>query len=195
MLTLDFLPNNSTDYIQERIYHNLGLHLLGDSLPEFEYCGQKEFQEKPYLTKNKYLVIGALREKDDIHDTYFGQVSGAIINMNAYLSLLHGHHVVSVSLLIVLFLTFFILSYLTYNQQDLADVLEKWGQESNSRVFKVLMKIMSFTCSWLGYSFFLTILCIGTYCFLGEVYDIFVTSTLFYFLGKMVSLINKKKTK
>lgn len=161
-------PYNKTG---EKNWYNLGADILGDK------GGNGLLYELPELTKDKFIVIGAL-QGEDIHATYAGKISGLIINTNAFLSLLNGHHVVSLSLSIILFIAFFILSYLTLTQQNLKEVAQKIGTKKHQRY----LLLLSGLCTWIGYSLFLTILCISTYLLLGEIYDIFITSTLFYFL-------------
>ena len=46
--------------------------------------------EVPNLADKKYVLIGDY--EDDRHNTYIGEMSGALINFNAYLTLLYGHH-------------------------------------------------------------------------------------------------------
>ena len=172
-VVLAFEVNVTSAYNEngEKNWYNLGADILGiDRENGLLY-------EFPELTKDKYIVIGAL-QGDDTHSTYAGKISGLIINTNAFLALLHGHHVVSWLLSVILFIAFFILAYLTLTQQNLTELVNNIGTKKHQNY----LLLLSGLCTWIGYSLFLTILCISTYLFLGEIYDIFITSTLFYFL-------------
>lgn len=172
-VVLAFDVNATSPYNEkgEKNWYNLGADILGDEE------GNGLLYELPDLTKDKYIAIGSL-QGDDIHNTYIGKVSGLIINVNAFLALLHGHHVVSFLLSVILFIAFFILTYLTLTQQNLTEVAHHIGTKKYQRY----LILLSALCTWIGYSLFLTILCISTYLLLGEIYDIFITSTFFYLL-------------
>ena len=58
--------------------------------------------------KNKIVVIGDFLG-DDIHETYAGKMSGALINLNAYLGLQNGDHLVNPFQVVLLFLFYFVL--------------------------------------------------------------------------------------
>lgn len=145
----------------------------------------------PELTRDKYVAIGAF-QGDDNHSTYIGSVCGTLINLNAYFSLLDNHHVISITLVVILFFAFFVLAYLTIARQDLRGLADSMTQKQNYR-WRTRMMTLSALCSWIGYSLFLSILCILTYVLLGEVYEIFITSTLFYFLALAVKYTDNFK--
>ena len=140
--------------------------------------------------KDKYIVVGALNG-DDTHATFAGQMSGAVVNFNAFISLLNRHHIVSVTLLCILFVTFFFLSYLALSRKHLQDLLEGWTTTTKNKWQHRGLKALKMLSSWVGLSLFLTLLCIITYLLLGEAYDIFITSTLFYLLQKAVVLYDR----
>ncbi len=91
-----------------------------------------------------------------------------------------------------MFFAFFLLAYLTLARQDLRGLADDMTQKHNYR-WRTRMMTLSALCSWIGYSLFLTILCILTYVFLGEVYEIFITSTMFYLLSLAVKYTDKFK--
>lgn len=187
VLTFDVNANSAYNEEGEKVWYYLGADILGND----EERGL--LYEIPELTRNKYVIIGAF-QGDDSHSTYIGSISGTIINLNAYFSLLDKHHVVSITLIIVLFFAFFILAYLTLTRQDLRRLTDSMTQKQNYR-WRTRMMSLSALCSWIGYSLFLTILCIMTYVFLGEVYEIFVTSTMFYLLSLAVKYTDNFKNK
>lgn len=185
VLTFDINAKSAYNEEGEKVLYYLGADILGND----EERGL--LYEMPELTKDKYIVIGAF-QGDDSHSTYIGSVSGTLINLNAYFSLLHNHHVVSITLVVILFCAFVMLAYLTLTRQDMRGLADSMSQTQS---FKWRTRIMSFSalCSWIGYSLFLTILCIFTYVFLGEVYEIFITSTMFYLLSLAVKYTDNFK--
>lgn len=185
VLTFDINANTSYSDEGEKIWYYLGADILGN---------EKEnglLYESPELTKEKYIAIGA-SQGDDIHNTYIGPVSGTLINLNAYFSLLHHHHVVSITLIIILFCSFFILAFLTLTRQDLRELTDSATQKTSYR-WRTRLLALSALCSWVGYSLFLTILCLFTYVFLGEVYEIFITATMFYLLALAIKYTDNFK--
>ena len=186
VLTFDIYANSSYNEEGEKVWYYLGADILGNE----EERGL--LYELPELTKDKYIAIGAF-QGDDNHSTYIGSVCGTLINLNAYFSLLHNHHVISISLVFILFFAFFVLSYLTLTRQDLRGFTDSMTQKHSYR-WRTRMMTLSALCSWIGYSLFLTILCILTYVFLGEVYEIFITSTMFYMLSLAVKYTDNFKT-
>lgn len=185
VLTFDINANSAYNAEGEKVWCYLGADILGN---EDE---RGLLYEIPELTKDKYVAIGAF-QGDDSHSTYIGSVCGTLINLNAYFSLLHNHHVVSMSLVTILFLAFFVLAYLTLTRQDLRGLVDSMTQSQKYK-WRTRMMTLSALCSWIGYSLFLTILCILTYVFLGEVYEIFITSTMFYLLSLAVKYTDNFK--
>ena len=185
VLTFDVNAKSAYNEEGEKVWYYLGADILGNE----EERGL--LYEMPELTKNKYVAIGAF-QGDDSHSTYIGSISGTMINLNAYFSLLHNHHVMSITLVIILFCAFFVLAYLTLTRQDLTGLADAMTKKQNYR-WRTRMITLSALCSWIGYSLLLTILCILTYVFLGEVYEIFVTSTMFYLLSLVVKYTDNFK--
>ena len=182
VLTYDVNVSEPYDESGQKNWYYLGADILGDENQ------QGVLWIMPELTKNKYIVIGAF-QGDDIHSTYVGDVAGPIINFNAYLSLLNGHHAVSLTLLIVLYIAFFVLAYLTLTRQNLHELTTGIVNKKPKR----FIVFISMLCTWIGYSLFLLFLCLTTYLILGEVYDIFITSTLFYLLHLAVKYTDNLK--
>lgn len=185
VLTFDINAKSAYNEEGEKVWYYLGADILGNDE------GEGLLYEMPELTKDKYIAIGAF-QGDDSHSTYIGSVCGTLINLNACFSLLCDHHVVSVTLVVIMFFAFFLLAYLTLARQDLRGLADDMTQKHNYR-WRTRMMTLSALCSWIGYSLFLTILCILTYVFLGEVYEIFITSTMFYLLSLAVKYTDKFK--
>ena len=124
--------------------------------------------EVPNLADKKYVLIGDY--EDDRHNTYIGEMSGALINFNAYLTLLYGHHRISLWMFVFLWGAFFILIWLTIRHTTF------------SRIFM-----------WLGSPFYLTLTCLVCYRFFHEVYDILIATSLFYLLETTMECINNRQ--
>lgn len=190
VLTFDLRANETYADNGDKIWNNLGMDLLDDSIPELNASGDSLLYKLPEMTRNKYIVIGSFRG-DDTHTTFLEEMSGAVINFNAFISLLRGHHIVSATLAILLFIIFFLLSYLTLSRKRLKDLLEYMAESSQNKSMRVVLKVLIWLCSWIGYSLLLSIMCIITYILLGEAYDIFITSTMFYLFNLSITLFDK----
>lgn len=190
VLTFDLRANETYADNGDKIWNNLGMDLLDDSIPELNATGDSLLYKQPEMTRNKYIVIGSFRG-DDTHTTFLEDMSGAVINFNAFISLLHGHHIVSATLAILLCIIFFSLSYLTLSRKRLKDLLEEMAESSQNKSMRVVLKVLIWLCSWIGYSLLLSIMCVITYILLGEAYDIFITSTMFYLFNLSITLFEK----
>lgn len=193
ILTFDLLANETyvSDGVNDvKVWNNLGMDLLDDTIPEMDAIGDNLLYTIPEMTQNKYIVIGSF-QGDDMHKTFLGEQSGAVIIFNAFISLLHRHHIVSIFLIIILFVTFFVLSYLTLSKMQLKDKLGELAKSSQNKMLRRCLKVLSWICSWVGFSFFLSVLCVITYVTLGETYDILITSTLFSFFYAIVISFDK----
>ncbi len=117
----------------------------------------------------KYVLIGDFEE--DRHVTYKNLTGepGPIINFNAYLSLLNGHHRVSLWMILLLFMTFWFLAYNTIHQSE-----HTWF-------------IM-----WVGYPAYMIFFSFIVYLLFNEVYDVLISTTLFYFLKTIIDSIKLK---
>ncbi len=67
-------------------------------------------EETLRFLKDKIILIGSF-EKEDIHNTIYGNVPGILILYNTYLNLKEGLHIIPVLLILVLFVVYLILSY------------------------------------------------------------------------------------
>lgn len=177
----------------EKVWYNLGMDLLGSKylLGSDSIQGTDELYSNPELTKDKYIVIGAFSSGDS-HYSYLENQPGPVIVFNAYLSLIYGHHLMSYGVMLLLAISFFILSYLILGQQTIDEAIAE-QVISNTKTGKAVQRIFGIVTSWIGYSLFLTILCIITYLWMDEVYDIFITATLFQLISLLVNRIYKLK--
>lgn len=178
----------------EKTWYNLGMDLLGskfifgnDTIP-----GTPELYSNPELTKGKYIVIGAF-SKGDMHYSYLENQPGPAILFNAYLALLHGHHIISFGVSLLLFVSFFILSFLILGRQTIDEAIAE--EAGNNKIANTTRRILGVAASWIGYSMFLTMICAITYLWMGEVYDIFITATVFQLISIIVNQLYKFKRK
>lgn len=133
---------------------------------------------------DKYIIIGSLQGYSDRHNTYLGNLYGPEINFNAYLSLLKGHHRISVFVAFLLFFVFYYFCYKTlYQKRIVYDYLynRKWKG----------WRYLGICIAWIDYPLLMTIICIFTYVSVGEVYDIFITSLLFWGFDIIVKITNR----
>lgn len=179
----------------EKTWYNLGMDLLGSS---FDYDGDtikgnRELYDNPELTRDKYIVVGAF-SSGDMHYSYLDNQPGPTILFNAYLALLHGHHCISWGVALLLFVAFFILGFLIVGRQTMDSFIAA-KTTGKSRWGKAGRRVLGVVVSWIGYSMFLTLLCIITYLWMGEVYDIFITATVFQLLTIVTNYVYKLKKK
>lgn len=118
--------------------------------------------------KNKYVLIGDLEE--DIHTTYIGELPGIIINFNAYLTLIAGHHIIKGWMIFMLFSAFFLLVFQTLTQSK-----------------------FTWLFMWIGYPVYLTLICFVVFYYFNEVYDILIATSLFYILKTIVECIRERE--
>lgn len=118
---------------------------------------------EPDMARGKYVLIGDF--STDRHNTFLGDMSGTLINFNAYLSLVRGHHYLPMKLLLGLYLLFVMLVFVTIYY---------------SRFSRMVM--------WLGYPFVLGAVCLFTYIFSNQVYDVLWATMFFYVLEKLVGI-------
>lgn len=119
-------------------------------------------------TRDKYILIGDFT--DDRHNTYLGEMSGTMINFNAYKSLQNGHHRISWCILLFLYAIYILLVYITIHHNSFASVV-----------------------MFIGYPIILIAACLGIYIYTNQVYDVLWTTLIFYLLEKVVYIWNKRQ--
>ena len=204
-----FVLRCDSSYTQEgyKVWYNMGMDLLGSTYTynDTTIKGKVQLYDNPALFKGKYkdkyqgkyrgkyIVIGAF-SGGDMHYSYMESQAGPVILFNAYLSLLHGHHMVSLWLFLLLLLVFFIMAYLILNDLTIEVLLSKLPTPKNP-VFAFFKRYFFIFVSWIGYSLLLSILCIFTYLAMGEVYDIFITATAFQLISMVAAKVKYKNKK
>ena len=143
-------------YINNRnlTFLNLGSDLLNESV-----YTDKDLE---ILLKDKIIVVGAISGPLDVHNTYIGNLSGAVINTNIYLSLCNGAYNIPMWLILVQFLIFYACGIVIFRKSDV--------DTTNKKSPLVLL--------WAYYSVFLSVLVALIYILTGEAYDILFTATL-----------------
>lgn len=145
-------------YVNNRnlAYLNLG----NDILNEGGNSGYTSNDLKTLL-KDKIIVVGAISGPLDVHNTYIGNLSGAVINTNTYISLCKGAYKIPIWLLAIQFLIFYACGVFIFSDD----------KEKEKKKNKPLVLL------WAYYSVVLTILVVLIYVLTGEAYDILFTAT------------------
>lgn len=151
------------EFYNEDMSWDLGTGLLGDTLDNKANVIELDNLE----TKGKYILIGDF--ETDRHQIFLYEMSGTSILFNAYLTLLHRHHVISFALVFSIFVIFWLLAWLTITQNERF----KW-----------------FT-SIIGIPSYLFVLSLLIYLIAREAYDVLIATTLFWFLKGIVEVLPK----
>lgn len=154
----------------EQNYYNLGADVLD----------VMDNDDIEHLTDGKYVIIGDFI--NDVHDTYVGKLPGAVITYRAFDTLMHGKHLVSIPLLLLFALIYFLISLSLFNRTSLLSRLP-FIRNSKSR-------ILHFVASLIEYSLLLSIITIIMGIFF-NVYASIVVPTLYFTLLK--TIINYKR--
>ena len=148
------------EFCDEDMSWDLGTGLLGDTIDNRPNTPELETLD----TKGKYILIGDF--EDDRHQTFLYDMSGTSILFNAYLTLLHQHHLISFGLIVLIFGVFWLLAWLTITE----NAQFKW------------------LCSVIGIPIYLFILSLIIYLSTREAYDVLVATTLFWLLKGIMTL-------
>jgi hypothetical protein len=125
------------------------------------------------MFENKIILIGSFTE-DDIHSTIAGDMPGIMINYNAYHALTAGDHKVNIFALIILYLIFYIVTFMIVRRLSLIDIIPiRFRPKSN--LFRLVI-------SWLSLSTLFSFVFFLIYILFGEVFDIFFISGYFTLL-------------
>lgn len=150
-------------------YHNLGEDLV--NLDNY-----KEVIEG--LIDNRIVVIGDLVE--DIHDTYIGLQPGALINLNSYVSLCRGEHLINWLGFISQFTLYLIISWCIISRESVLGKIRIF-RNNNYGVIRFLM-------SFINYSVILTVASAIIYIFSGSIFSIALPSLYFTILESCIKL-------
>lgn len=172
-------------------YFNLGSDLLGDSIPGEKFGDAADWlYSVPELTEDKYIVAGSFVGNDDMHSTYLTSMPGAVINFDAYTTLMNGGHKYSFWIMVVIWMIFFFHGYIIISRPawEVEEERKRAETTMNNPIRKtgrIKQKLLS--TSWIKKGLLLYVLLIFTYGISGEVYDIFITSFVFTLLDYFVT--------
>jgi|WetSurMetagenome_2_1015567.scaffolds.fasta_scaffold06591_5 hypothetical protein len=134
---------------------------------------------------NKIILIGDYFEKD-LHQTLFGKMSGTLILLNIYLSLVNRENIISVGLIILLFVGFFAISFDLFSSSDIKE--RKYVLKlSQTKFGKFLFKILSFVL-------YLTIISVLTYIIFNLHINILVLAIYLKGVDSMLKFFRNKKS-
>lgn len=148
-------------------YHNLGEDLLQVPNNHQVICD---------MIENRIVVVGDFI--DDIHDTYIGPQPGALINLNAYISLCRDEHVVHFGGTFAQFFLYFFITWLIIKQKTFIDFFPI--------LYKPSLNFWRSVLSFIGYSFILTIVASLIYIMFGSIFSIALPSLYFTILQSCV---------
>lgn len=150
---------------QDKMYYQLGSDLL------------KEDRDISELIKDKIVIVGDMTE--DLHDTYIGLRQGSFIIYRALSCLLQGKHFVSLMLMAIMFVIYFLITYVMLTHKSL---LERVSFLHNRK-----SKLLHFIITFFGYSFVMSVICFILFLFYGEVYSVLLASFVFSLIRYYVS--------
>lgn len=185
-LPLDVMANTVFDDNGKRIWYNLGVNLLDDCILELGGASDSSLFKSPELTKGKYIVIGSF-QGDDMISTFKGPLSGAIVNYDAFCSLMKGRHRISFGFVLALFALYFFVSYLILNEGEKRETITHWV-DNKGLFWKVawflLLPLLKYTLILQGF-------CIILYLVFDKIFEVLLISTAFYYLSISIKLKNQ----
>lgn len=134
------------------------------------------------LVKDRIVVIGNMLT--DVHSTYAGSVPGAIINLNAYISLCRGDQFVNFWYVIYWSILYFLMSCFVITNRSFENVL--------SKVCKIKSDLFWFVVSLLGYSIFVSLSATIIYLYSGYLSNVAIPAL---YLSLYSLLLKYKRTK
>ena len=140
-------------------------------------------------TGGRIIVIGDFFGGFDLHDTTIGQQCGALINLNAYLSLCKGNHRVNWGTVFLLFILYTIITiYLLKRNTVKQDNIEKvpfFRRLLKSEIFKIIVSFISFTIIF-------HMIALYQYISSDTFYNAWYPSVWFTFVSRISPLLNLK---
>lgn len=169
-LTSWMIKSDSSN-LRTQQYHNLGADILESYNPKVVI---------PSLIQNKIVVIGDFNE--DLHEAYIGEQPGAVVNLNTYVALCNGKHLVNWFETLLTFIVFFVISWLIIRQRLILQYIP-CVQKSRSKVVK-------FIIAFIGFSAILTAYAIIIYFVFDSVFSVVYPSLYFTILELCVKSRN-----
>jgi hypothetical protein len=158
-MSLEAFEAISGQKMQKSVFAGVPYYMSGNRpalntiIPEFRFGkpdlieGETYYQlgmfEDFLLRENQVVIIGDFEGNSDLHSTIAGAVPGPMVLLNAYLSLVHGDHLISVWYLLLLLAVFFWVSYQQfYNRVDLPEGKTLWQKMRNYLIEKRIYLVM-----------------------------------------------------
>lgn len=135
---------------------------------------------------NKIILIGDFYEHD-IHQTLFGKMSGTLILLNVYFTLLNGENLISIGLLLLLFIGFFLISLELFSDKSLGErkIVAKYSQK---KFGKFVLKILS-------YVLYLAVLSVLTYLIFNIHLNILILAVYLKSVDSFFKYLRERKNK
>lgn len=162
----------------------LGRDILGMNSEDNEYVSSL-LKDEPGLFKDKYVIIGSLYG-DDLHSTYIGDMPGALILYNAFLSLDKRRHIINIPILIILYLIFFLISFTILSHKEMLNYLQQKKRKTKNNLRKKGYAFLKFLINNFAIETTLAIICVVIYLISGEIFDIIVTGIYFIIISIIV---------
>ena len=181
-----------TTYIENTQGNELKLQdgVYSESLPYknlgSDFCGDDDIGRS---VKDKIVVIGNLVGTEDMHDTFAGRMPGMLININAYIGLVHGLHLVNFIVVILLFLLYTGISM--YYLYGVRIFFRKKVKYRIAEFFEI--PIVKLCLSFLGFSLVFVLLSVILYCTVDYYYSTLLPSIWFTVFSHVVKYCREKK--
>lgn len=156
-----------------RMYENLGTGILDSGHP-IDYAA---------MFSGKIIVIGDLI--NDTHETYVGTLPGAVVNVNTYIALSRGAHIVKWWWVLFLSMVYMAIFLSIFAHKNIFDYIP--------RIRSSKSVVTRFVVSLLGYSIMLLILSCLYYICMGDFYSIAFPAIYFSMLSTIVKYRGMKK--
>lgn len=141
------VDKDKTDYTP--LYSNLGADILSADI------------DMKSRFADRIIVVGDFVE--DVHDTYLGLIPGALINLDAYLELAEGRHIINWFDCLLLFLLYFVISLTIVSRRSFSELIPFLKRTHST--------VLQFALSFIGYSLILTLVAVAYYIFTGQIYS------------------------
>ncbi|WP_299459214.1 hypothetical protein [uncultured Microscilla sp.] len=142
------------------------LHTMGELIDLYEF----DTSIFEYMKKHRPIILIGDFTRADVHRTVVGQTAGTLILLNTYLGLVKGQSIISPFLVLLVWLGYFVLSYLTFYGLPFK-TSNAWHRFSQTLAGKLIIEYISIALflmllTVLAYAFFqvhINILIIGVY--------------------------------
>lgn len=133
--------------------------------------------------KDRIVLIGDLKDRD-IHNTAIGEMPGVLIMLNTFLVLKNGENNVKLPMLIILFLTYFLISIDVFASKSFSE-REIIQNLTNNKIGKFFVK-------FLGYVMFLSVISVIIYFFNNVHINILIIAVYFKTLDSLLRHFRKE---